>query len=46
MTNLEDKEKRRLRRNLVAKDNKYKPKAQPNRKVYKRTKFDLRSATE
>ena len=38
-----DAKAKRLRnrqRNLVAKHNKYKPKALSNKKVYKRTKFD------
>ena len=42
MSNPEDRERARLKRqrNLVAKHNKYKPKALSNKKVYKRTKFD------
>jgi len=42
MSNPEDRERNRLKRqrNLVAKNNKYKPKALSNKKVYKRTKFD------
>ena len=42
MSNPEGRERTRMKRqrNLVAKNNKYKPKAQSNRKVYKRTKFD------
>jgi len=42
MSNQEDRERTRMKRqrNLVAKHNKYKPKALSNKKVYKRTKFD------
>ena len=42
MSNPEDRERTRMKRqrNLVAKNNKYKPKAQSNKKVYKRDKFD------
>ncbi len=42
MSNPEDRERTRMKRqrNLVAKHNKYKPKALSNKKVYKRTKFD------
>ncbi len=42
MSNPEDRERTRIKRqrNLVAKHNKYKPKALSNKKVYKRTKFD------
>ena len=42
MSNPEDRERTRMKRqrNLVAKHNKYKPKALSNKQVYKRTKFD------
>ena len=42
MSNPKDRERTRMKRqrNLVAKHNKYKPKALSNKKVYKRTKFD------
>ena len=42
MSNPEGRERTRMKRqrNLVAKHNKYKPKALSNKKVYKRTKFD------
>ena len=48
MSHPEDKERTRIKRqrNLVAKNNKYKPKALTNKKIYKRTKFDPQSAIE
>ncbi len=48
MSNPEDRERTRMKRqrNLVAKHNKYKPKALSNKKVYKRHKFDPQSPSQ